>query len=35
MFKLLNDWLFDSSKLVSFVDSSDKFNFKLKILKYV
>jgi hypothetical protein len=28
MFKLLSNWLFNSSKLVSFVDNSDKCNFK-------
>jgi hypothetical protein len=28
MFKLLSNWLFDTSKLVSFVDNSDKYNFK-------
>jgi hypothetical protein len=27
MYKLLNNWIFDSSKLVSFVNDSDKYNF--------
>jgi hypothetical protein len=29
MFKILSNWLFDSSKLVSYVDKSDTYNLNI------